>query len=194
MLKHLRNLYSNPVLAWMEIENQHYTQNRKIIWRNLGPFILVVPVLHSIIQVFYFTSWKNLFINGFFKPMLITTSFIALFFFICILSNEIYKITSHRDPLQNVFKFFVFSSLPFFSVLGFVALPVFGKIIFLTGFVYTLYIARVGLNKFLWAYKSQRRTLFLLSTSLGIIASVAVLLPIIMKTSNWVSLFIKKLL
>ncbi|MDH4199994.1 MAG: hypothetical protein OEV66_06395 [Spirochaetia bacterium] len=164
MLKHLNNLLINPASAWKEIESEYYENKWLLIRQNLGVFLIINPFLSAILHIDKIFSWGKYLKNFIFYPVMYTAGGVILIICISLLIGEIYRVSSFRDPQQNIFKLFVFSSLPFFSAMGLTSLPLIGKIISLTGLVYSIYIFKVGLDKYIWIYKSSRRRIFLVSS------------------------------
>ncbi|MDH4263017.1 MAG: hypothetical protein OEV78_08240 [Spirochaetia bacterium] len=164
MLENLKKLYLNPVYAWKEIDKIYFKNKWIIIKENLTFFLLINPLLFLFIHITRFDSLKIILFNGIIYPFILNVSFIFFLIILSLLIEEIYRITSYRDPLQNIFKLLVYSSLPFFSLYGFLDIPVIGKYIFLTGIIYSGYLIKIGIDKFLWANKSSRRKIFLIAS------------------------------
>jgi hypothetical protein len=191
-LEHLKNLYANPVVAWHDIDKTWYRNKWLIVKENLSFFLVINPVLFFLINLLQFESFKKLFLRGVFFPLFFTGLLVLFLIVVCLLVEEIYRLTSFRDPGQNIFKLFVFSSLPFFSFFGFLDIPLFGKIIFSTGLVYSGYLLKTGIDKFLWQNKSSRRRVFLIS-SLTVTLTLIIFAGIIFTVTRIVSMSISKL-
>jgi len=188
-MQHLRNLYANPVFAWREIDKAFFGNKLAIIRENLFVFLIINPLLFTLIHLVLFEGLKKLFLKGIFYPFIYTGFGILLVFIVSLILEEIYKLTSHRDPQQNIFKWLTFSSLPLFSVSGFLDIPFFGGVFFLTGLIYSGYLAKTGIEKFLWIIKSPRRKIFLVSsivaTSLFLIL-LRLFIELFVQINSWI--------
>lgn len=163
MLIHLENLYSNPAGAWREIDKEIY-KNKFDLLKNLNIFLIINPLIFFFINLIQLERLEVLFLHGLFYPFFLTLVCILTIALLSLLIEEIFKITSHRDPMQNIFKLLIFSSIPFLSMIGFMDIVYVGKILLLTGFIYSITLAFTGIHKFVWIHKSFKREIFLYTT------------------------------
>ena len=169
MLKHLNNLYNEPLSAWKYIDREQYANKWKILKENLLVFLIINPVLFMLIHTIQFKTWQQYLLKAFFYPVSLTIFAITFIVTVSLIVEEIFRLTSYRDPEQSVMKLFVFSSLPFFTVSGLMDLPFFGNIFLTTGIVYSLYILKTGFDKYLWVYKSSRRAVFFIASMMTLL-------------------------
>jgi hypothetical protein len=168
MAENLYNLFVNPFLAWKNIEMESYKSSWQIILKNLFIFLLINPLLFLLINIFSFKTWKLYLMESLLDPFIFTFIGIAFITSSGLILEEIFRITSYREPGQNFFKLLVFSFLPLFSLFGFSEIPVIGKILLFTGLGYSFYLLHKGFSRFVWPNKSGRRTVFIISSFLGI--------------------------
>jgi len=171
-LQHLKNLFGNPAYAWVVINKASYRSKWILLKDNLSFFLIVNPLLFFIIHLVQFHGLFKIISRGILFPLIFNVLAIGFLIITALVIEEIYRLTSHKDPLDNVFKLFTFSSMPFFALSGFLDVPAFGKLIFLTGIVYSGYLFKVGLLKYLWTNKSQRRQVFLISSFAAIVVII----------------------
>ena len=142
-LEVLRGLFQTPFSIWSSLEKENIPSAVYILRHHYLIFIILIPVLVTIRQMFSFKSFTILFYQGILLPVIAILTYLLVLYILSILMEEAADFMGGRAESNGGIKLAFYSGLPFLSMVVFSVLP-FGFILVFTGFIYQITLIYAG--------------------------------------------------